>query len=138
MCEGERACHLQRHFQRLVHRHRSGPFEELLQVLALDVFEDDVLPAGVLAPIDDRDDVRVAQLGDRSGLAPEPLDVLLVCREMRVENLDRDDAVEQTVMRLEDAGHAALADQLEDLEPTGDDLPLHGRNVTDECAQLGG
>ena len=59
---------------------------------------------------------------DGACLPPEPLDVLLVLREMRVQDLDRDLAVEELVVRLVDARHPAFPDQFEQLVAAGDDL----------------
>ena len=64
--------------------------DALLQVLAVDVLEDDVLPVVLLAAVDDRDDVRVLQLGDRTRLALESLDEVLVAVVLLVEDLERD------------------------------------------------
>ena len=120
MRESERAGHLEREQEGVADREWPGPLDQLLQVLALDAFEDDVLASLVLAAVDHRDDVRMAQLRDRARFTTEALDVLLVLRELLVEHLDRDGAVEQPVVRLPDARHAAPSDQLEQLITTGD------------------
>ena len=59
------------------------------------MLEDDELPPVVLAAVDDGDDVRVRELRDRAGLAPEALDVLLVVAVLRVQDLERDVPLEQ-------------------------------------------
>ena len=93
-------------------RQRPGAIDELLQALAVDVLEDDVLLAVGLAAVDDRDDVRMRELRDGARLAPEPLDVLGVIAVMRVEDFQCDVALEQRVDRAVDRGHAAGADDL--------------------------
>ncbi len=115
MCERQRPRHLERHDQRVAHRQPPRPLNQLLEVLALDVLEDDVLTALVLATVDHRDDVRMAELGNRACLAAEALDVLLVRRELLVEDLDRDDSVEQPVMRVPDGRHSAASDERQEL-----------------------
>ena len=58
--------------------------DELLQVLAGDVLEDDERAAVVLAPVDHGDDVRVGEAGDELRLPPEAVDdVLLSVRAVR-------------------------------------------------------
>ena len=68
-------------------------------------------PVG-LAAIDHRDDVRMRELRDDARLAPEPLDVLVVLEVALVEDLQRDVALEQRVVRLVDARHAAAPEEL--------------------------
>ena len=114
---------LERHQQRVADRQPTAALDQLLEVLALDVLEDDELAPFVLAAVDDGDDVRVAELGDRARLAAKALDVLLVGGELLVEDLDRDRAVEQAVVGLPDAGHPAASDELEELVATGDHVP---------------
>ena len=123
--ERETARDLHRQLER--RRHRRGPtaLDQRLQVLAVDVLEDDELAAVVLAAVDHRDDVRVRERGDGPRLAPEALDVVLVLRVLLVEDLQRDLAIEQAVMRAEDAGHAAGTDELLELVPVGKDFADH-------------
>ena len=61
-------------------RQRARADDQVLEVLALDELEDDVLAPAVLAAVDDGDDVRVRELRDRARLVPEALDVLGVAR----------------------------------------------------------
>ena len=72
--------------------------DQALQVLAVDVLEDDVLAAFVLAAVDHRDDVRVRERGHRPRLAPKPLDVVGVVGVLLVQDLERDVPVEQAVV----------------------------------------
>src|SRR6478735_2248319 len=106
--------------------------DELLQVLAVDVLEDDELPAVVGPAVDDGDDVRMREPCDRPRLAAEALDVFRVVRVVLVEDLDRDAPVELAVVCAEDARHAAGAHELLELVAVGDHLaglrgPRHGR-----------
>ena len=105
----------------------SGPVrrDELLQVLALDVLEDDVLAPVGLAAVDDGDDVRVGEPRDGARLAAEPLDVLRIVREALVQDLDRDQPAELAVARPVDARHAARAAQLLQLVPPREQLADH-------------
>ena len=112
------------------HRQGAGTGEQLLQVLALDEFEDDELTAVVVAAVDHRDDVRMRELRDGARLAAEALDVLLVGEEMGVEHLQRHVALEQAVVRLVHARHAAPADELVELVPVADHVTDHGRSRT--------
>jgi hypothetical protein len=99
--------------------------EELLQVHAVDVFEDDELPTVLLAAVDHGDDVRMSELRDRASLAAEALDVGVVARELLVEDLQRNCAFEQLVVRPIDARHAARADELLELVPARDQFADH-------------
>ena len=130
MSEGEPSRDLARDLERLAQLQAALPDDELLEVLAVDVLENDVLAAVLLAPVDHRDDVRMLQLGDRSRLALEALDEVVVGAVLGVEDLQRDVALEQGVVSLVDARHAALADELFDFVPSGDLLPDHGMNAT--------
>jgi len=105
--EGEPARDLQRQLDRLANRQRPFAVDELLQVLSIDVLEDDELATVLLTAVDHRDDIGMRQLGDRPGLAPEALDVVLVTRELLMEDLQCDAALEQAVVRAIDARHAA-------------------------------
>ena len=89
--------------------------DELLQVLAGDVLEDDERPALVLAPVDHGDDVRVGEPGDELRLPPEAGDDVGVGSEPFVQDLDGDDSVQDPVVRAVHARHAAGADELFEL-----------------------
>ena len=60
----------------------------------------------LLAPVVDRDDVGVVEARRVLGLAAEPLDEAGVARELGEQHLDRDPAVELSVVREEHVGHA--------------------------------
>jgi hypothetical protein len=63
----------------------------------------------------------VAEVGGRLGLAAEALDEVGVDGELGEQDLDRDLAVEQEVLREEHVGHAAAPDAFVDLVPVVDD-----------------
>ena len=75
----------------------SEPADALFERLALDVLEDDVRRPVVLAGVDHRDDVRVAEPGDGPRLAPEALERVGVRGDLAVQRLDRDLALEHRV-----------------------------------------
>ena len=76
MRELERTADLDRELEGAPDRQRPCALDELLEVLALDVLEDDELAPLLLAAIDHRDDVRVRELRRQPGLAAEALDVV--------------------------------------------------------------
>ena len=127
--EREPAGDLDGDLERLAHLEAALADDELLQVLAVDVLEDDVLAAVLLAPVDHRDDVRVLELRDGARLALEALDEVVVVVVLLVQDLQRDVALEQGVVGLVDAGHAAVADDLLQLVSSCDRLPDHGRKL---------
>jgi len=96
-------------------RQRAGP-HHLPQVGPVHVLHDEVEVLVRLAEIVDGDDARVAHPGERPGLAGEPLLEGGPARRLGREDLQRDDPVELHLLCPVDRAHAALADQLEDLE----------------------
>ena len=130
--EGEPVGDRERELERLPDRKPARTHEELLQVLAVDVLEDDVLAAVVVPAVDDGDDVRVRELRDRPCLATKALEVLRVVGVVLVEDLDRDAAIELAVVRAEDGRHAAGPHELLELVAIGDQIAglrraRHGR-----------
>ena len=94
------------------------PVDPLLQRLALDVLEDDVGVAAVLAGVDHRDHVRVGELGDRPSLAAEALDLVRLVGHLAVHHLHRDPALKRLVARQVHRRHAAAAElRLEAVAP---------------------
>jgi hypothetical protein len=67
----------------------------------------------------------MGELRDRARFAAKALDVILVLRELLVQDLERDRALEQAVVRTEDTRHAPRADELLQLVPLGDQLTDH-------------
>ena len=123
--EREPARDLQPQLDRLTRAQRPSLRHQLLQVHPVHVFEDDELAPILLAPVDHRDDVRVSQLRDGARLAAEALDVVVVPRELLVQDLQRDRPFEQAVVRAVDARHAARADELLELITARDQFPDH-------------
>ncbi len=108
--EGEPLRDLDRQLDGRRHRNGTAP-DQLLQVLAVDVLEDDELTAVVLTAVDHRDDVRMRERCDGPRLVTETPDVLGVTGVLLVQDLQRDLAVEQPVVCPIDARHAAAADE---------------------------
>ncbi len=87
----------------------------LAEVQALHELHRHVGESGLVVPeVVDRDDVRVVELGGGLRLALEALAELRVGGERRRDGLDRDEAVEERVVRLEDLAHRTLADPFDD------------------------
>ena len=124
--ERERVGDRERELDRPPRGERAAPLDELLEILAVDVLEDDELLPIVLAAVDHRDDVRVGELRDGAGFVAEALDVLLVVGVVRVQHLERDVPLEQLVARPIDGRHAARPDELLELVALGDHLTRHG------------
>ena len=80
------------------------------QRLAVHVLHDDEVGAVGLAPVKDRDDVRVRQVRGGLGLPAEALDEGVVRRQLREEHLQGDRAVEQQVACEIDLGRPAAGD----------------------------
>jgi hypothetical protein len=120
--------------EHLADAERAAADEQLVQVLALDVLEDDERLAAVVAAIDHGHDARVRELGDRARLAAEALDVVVVVRVLIVQDLQRDDALERAVARSVDARHPAGADHLLELVAIRDHL--HHRERVFPAASL--
>ena len=124
----------ERELERPPHRQFPGAQHELLEVLAVDVLEDDVLPSVVVPAVDDGDDVRVREPRDRARLAAEALEVFRILGVVLVEDLDRDAPIELAVVRAKDARHPAGAEELLELVPVGDQIaglrrPGHGSGI---------
>ncbi len=126
--EAESAGDLQRKLDRVPLAQRPLAFDQRLQVLAVDVLEDDVLAAVLLAAVDHRDDVRVRELRHGPGFAPEALDLLAVGEKSLVEHLERHVALEQPVVSAIDARHAPCAHELFQLVALRDQLADHDRH----------
>jgi hypothetical protein len=76
---------------------------------AVDVLHDDVVGAPLLAPVVDAHDVGVVQVGRGLGLTAEAGHERRVGGELREQDLDGHQAIEQAVAREVDLGHAAAA-----------------------------
>ena len=106
----ERAGDLDRVGDRLVDREPAHAADALLERLALDVLEDDVGTAVLLARVDHADDVRMVELGDGARLAAEALELVGVRRDLAVHELDRDLPLQRGVERAVDRRHPTGAD----------------------------
>ena len=101
--------------------------QELGARLAADVLHDEVVAAAGLvhAEVEDLDDVRVDELGDREGLAAEARDELLVVGQVLGQQLHGDLALEAAVEGEVDRRHPADAQASRELVAPGDHLPGH-------------
>ena len=129
MGERERTGDVDGDLERLAHLETSFAHDELLEVLAVDVLEDDVLAASFLTPVDHRDDARVLELRHGAGFALEALDEVVVFVVLLVQDLQRHVALEERVVSPVDAGHAAVADDLLQLVSSCDRFSDHGRKL---------
>ena len=107
------------------HLRRVG--DDVGQRPAADELEHDVGLTLVLQDFVDLADVRMIQLGDRRGLAQEPLLRRFVLRVVGLQRLDRDRARQLRVERLVHDAHASATDLLDDLVAP-DRLPNHGHH----------
>src|SRR5262249_24595910 len=83
----------------------------LRQAAALHQPHREVVPAGVLAHVVDRHNVRVIQGGDQAGLVAEALDVGRRGELARPDHLERDPPPQALLLGLVDYPHAALAQE---------------------------
>ena len=91
-------------------RQRRLGADDRRQRLAVHVLHDDVVGPVRLAPVEDRDDVRMRQVGRSLGLPPEALYERMVRGQLRKEHLERDRAVEQQVVGKVDLRRPAPGD----------------------------
>jgi hypothetical protein len=68
----------------------------------------------------------VRQLRDRARLPAEALDVILVARVLLMQDLERNGAFEQPIVRTKHVRHPARADELLQLVAARDELTDHG------------
>ena len=115
MCVLQRAQDLRDKIDRLADIDRALLADVFLEGDALDIFHDDILQPVAVADVEDLDDVRVRKHRDRLGLVLETAAELLVRQILVFEDLDRDDAVVDVIERFINNGHAADADDLDDL-----------------------
>ena len=120
---------LDRNLQCLIQR-QGTLFQPLGQRLAHQVLHDQEVDAVLLADIEDGADVRMAQGGDRLGLALEPLFQIGIRRDMLGKHLDGDGAVEAGVTGLVDLAHAARAEGGVDLVGAEGGARLQGHGIS--------
>ena len=88
--------------------------DRLLQRLAFDVLHRVVVDALLLPDGEDRNDVRMVQLGGRLSFVAEPGDLPLIEHRGKRKNLQRHLAIERFLVGLVDDAHAAAADLADD------------------------
>ena len=99
--------------------------DQLLERPSLEVLHRDVVGALGLAPVVDRDDVRVGERSRVLRLPAEALDELLVVRMPVVEDLDRDPPAELLVLREVDVRHPSRAELAENVIAPVEERPDH-------------
>ena len=83
--------------------------------LALEELHDEVSAAGRgEAAVEDPDRAGVLDLADRDGFVEEPIDLRVIGRDVRVQQLDRDLGVDLLLLGQEHVAHAARADLADD------------------------
>jgi len=95
-------------------RERTGALDALLEGRAGDVLHHDERQPIDFADVEDADDVRVGELGERAGFLDEELAERPVAGGLRVQDLDRDLTSEGGVLREVDLRRSAGTDRLED------------------------
>ncbi len=110
----ERGRDLNRDIERLVHRHRSTR-ETRRQRLAVQAFHDEKIEAVLVPDVVQGADVRMAQRGDRAGLAFEALTRRAASSTRRSQHLDGHRAIEPGIAARVHVTHAAGAEQGLDL-----------------------
>ncbi len=88
------------------------------QRLARQELHHQVRTSRVVTGVEDLAGAGVLDLADRDRLVEEPLDQILVLRDVRQQHLDRHACAERGVLAEIDLAHAALAEQRDDLEVT--------------------
>ena len=106
--------------ERLLGRERAVLPQDVAQRPARDVLHREVDQAVVLALVVHRDDMAVGEPGGGARLALEARDEGLVVRQVRVHDLEGDDAVQAQVEGLVDGRHAAAGEQGDDAVPAVD------------------
>lgn len=98
-------------------RREAAGVEELAQVHAVHEFhENEVASARRGAEFVERDDARVIELGERTGLAREALGEGRIGVEARAKELESGDAVERALPGFVHRAHAAVAEELKQFE----------------------
>jgi hypothetical protein len=87
----------------------------LRQRLAVEVFHDEKIDAGLLPDVVDGADMRMIQRGNGPSLALEPLLQFGMAGDMSGERLDGDGSIEARVSGFVDLAHAARAERRLDL-----------------------
>ena len=119
----ERACDVNRDAQRFVHR-QTWAFgarrlrKPRLERLAVQQFHHEERRALMVADVEQRTDVRMAQRGDDPRLAVEPFAQRGIHRELGGQHFDRDRAIEPHVPRAIHLAHTTRAERGDDFVRT--------------------
>jgi hypothetical protein len=113
----------------LARRQRAVLADDRRHVLAVDELHDDVRAGRLLAEVEDRDDVRVAQRRGGAGLVAEAGQEVRVTTELGAQQLDRDVAIQLGVARPVDRRHAALSEELHEAIAAAQDAPDLGHGL---------
>ena len=96
-----------------MHRFLDADHPLLLDIIlernAVDIFHDDVLERGAVTHVEDLDDVRVIEQGDRAGLVAEASAEFLVVEVFLTQYFDCHDRAGVEVLRLVNDSHTAVA-----------------------------
>ena len=106
--------------ERLRRREPVALVEKRAQAAAAEVLEDEIGPVVVLAPVEDRHDVGMAQGGGRLGLGPEAAQEGFVVGQGGVQHLDRDASPQRHVLGQEDVSGRTRADGSEQAVPAAE------------------
>jgi len=125
----QRRCDLRRDPDRAPHRQAAEPIDLVGEQRAFEELERDVRDMAVHeAHVRRLDDVRMPERAGRARLVHEPLDHVRIRRELGMEDLDRDLALDQRVLGQEHRAHPAFAQRADDPVAALDHVPgLHHR-----------
>ncbi len=120
-------CHFGGDFRRPPREKRTFGAADVAQRPSLDDLHDHVIGVVVLTPVEDRDDVRVAEVGGGLGFAAEAGDKLLVAGELGVQDFDSYLAPQEQVFSSEDITHSTSGQMADEAVSLGEDLGFaHG------------
>jgi len=108
---------LRRDLQSARQRHLLGPRESPLEVFTREVFHREIRPPFVLSQVVDRDDVLVGELRGGARFAEEALAHLGVVHVGCGYELQRDDPLQDGIVRAVHDAHAAVSELLVKLIP---------------------
>src|SRR6266508_3323714 len=97
---------------RIAELERAALLEDQMQRAAAQILHRDIAQPILLANIEDRDDIGVAQVGRGDRLTLEAPRELRIDRQLRRQHLERDDALELRIERSIHPRHAAAPDLL--------------------------
>ncbi len=103
---------------------RSFGSGDVTERASFDQLHDHVVGVAVLTEVVDADDVGMAQVGGRLGLATETRREGPVRSEVRMQDLDRHRSAEGEILRLEDVAHAPASEVSDDSVATGQGASL--------------